>query len=87
MNYVGVIVGPEISYDLETKQLVIDPKKYKDINGGRGISDPEELKRYIINIYKTLLTRGIKGAYIYISDETLRNLIKGSLGNFLEKIN
>lgn len=87
LNYVGVIVGPEISYDPVAKKLVIDPAKYKDINGGRGINDPEELKRYIINIYKTLLTRGIKGAYIYITDETLRNLIKGSLKRFTANLN
>ena len=86
LNYVGVIVGPEISYDEEKRELVIDPKKYMDINGGRGINDPEELKRYIINIYKTLLTRGIKGAYIYITDEKLRNLIKGSFGRFINTI-
>lgn len=75
LNYTGVIVGPELSYNEQTGELVIDEKKYKDINGKRSISDPGELKQYIINIYKTLLTRGIKGTYVYIVDEKLRNHI------------
>lgn len=72
LNYAGVIIGPELSYDEDTGTLVIDEKKYKDINGKRSIADAEELKRYIINIYKTLLTRGIKGTYVYVVDEKLR---------------
>jgi hypothetical protein len=72
LNYVGVIIGPELSYDEQTNKLVVDEKEYKDINGKRSITDPAELERYIINIYKTLLTRGIKGTYVYIVDEKLR---------------
>ncbi len=72
LNYAGVIIGPELSYDENTGMLVVDEKKYKDINGKRSITDPEELRQYIINIYKTLLTRGIKGTYVYVVDEKLR---------------
>jgi hypothetical protein len=39
----------------------------------------KELDRYIINIYKTLLTRGIKGAYVYIVDDGLREYFKEAL--------
>ena len=79
LNYAGVIVGPELSYDEVNNILVVDEKKYKDINGKKSISDPEELKQYIINIYKTLLTRGIKGTYVYVVDEKLRNYFKNQL--------
>ncbi|HVM73927.1 MAG TPA: DNA/RNA helicase domain-containing protein [Candidatus Paceibacterota bacterium] len=72
LNYVAVIIGPELSYDERRKKLIVEEEKYKDINGKRSISDPAELERYVINIYKTLLTRGIKGTYIYIVDEKLR---------------
>ena len=34
------------------------------------------MKKYIINIYKTILTRGIRGTYIYICDEALREYFK-----------
>lgn len=79
LNYVGVIVGPEISYDKKKKRIVIDKDKYFDVNGKNSITDPEELERYIINIYKTLMTRGIKGTYLYVVDDGLREFFRGSL--------
>lgn len=80
LNYVGVIIGPEFSYDPQKKKFIFDKEKYFDTNGRNGITDPNELERYIKNIYKTLLTRGIKGTYIYIVDENLRNYFKEKLG-------
>lgn len=79
LNYTGVIIGPEISYDSEAQRIKVDAKKYKDINGKRSSESPEELERYVINIYKTLLTRGIKGTYVYIADPKLRALFAHSL--------
>lgn len=79
LNYAGVIIGPEIFYDPLKKEIVTDKSKYHDSNGHRGVTDPEELKRYIINIYKTLLTRGIFGTYVYIVDENLREYFKNSI--------
>jgi DUF2075 family protein len=76
LNYTGVIIGPELTYDPIMKELVIDKLKYKDPNGYRGVEDQEELKRYIINIYKTLFTRGILGTYVYAVDENLRAYLK-----------
>lgn len=81
LNYVGVVVGPELSYDEKNNKLVVDPKKYMDINGKRSISDPKELERYVINIYKTLLTRGIKGTFLYIVDKKLAKYFNAQLGN------
>jgi len=71
LNYAGVIIGPEISYDFKLKKIIIDKSKYLDFNGKRAISDPIELETYIINIYKTLLTRGILGTYVYVVDKNL----------------
>lgn len=76
LNYAGVIIGPEISYDPIKKRFIIFPEKYMDMNGKRGVDDREVLERYIINIYKTLLTRGIHGTYIFIVDEALREYFK-----------
>lgn len=83
LNYAGVIIGPEISYNSVKKKFVVFPEKYMDMNGKRGVSNIEELERYIINIYKTLLTRGIHGTYLYIVDDGLREYFKNS---FLKKI-
>jgi hypothetical protein len=76
LNYAGVIIGPEISYDSEHKKFVIHRENYMDMNGRRGVDDDKELERYIVNIYKTLLTRGIEGTYVYIVDEELRKYFK-----------
>ena len=86
LNYVGVIIGPELSYDEVNNKLVVDIKKYMDINGRRSIESPEELERYIINIYKTLLTRGILGTYIYVVDEKLSRYLKDKTRDVLKII-
>jgi hypothetical protein len=75
LNYTGVIIGPEFGYDLERKEFFVDKEEYKDTSGYRGIENEEELFEYIKNIYKTLLTRGIKGTYVYVSDEGLREYL------------
>ncbi len=76
LNYVGVIIGPELSYDAQKNEFIFKREFYKDKSGHRGVPDDAEIKRYILNIYKTLLTRGIKGTYIYCVDESLRNHIR-----------
>ena len=73
LNYIGIIVGPELKYNPDTEEIYIDRNNYYDRNGRAGVADDKELERYIINIYKTLLTRGIKGTYVYIVDDNLRN--------------
>jgi hypothetical protein len=39
------------------------------------VTDPHQLKGYIINIYKTIMLRGIKGTYIYVCDNNLREYL------------
>lgn len=76
LNYAGVIFGNEIKYDPKTKRIFIDKKNYYDLQGKTSLEDEDALKTYIINIYMTLLTRGIKGTYVYVCDENLRNYLK-----------
>ena len=76
LNYVGVIVGPELSFDPVSRTFLFNRGMYKDINGHRGIRDDEKVKKYVINIYKTLLTRGIRGVYVYVVDENLREYFR-----------
>jgi DUF2075 family protein/DNA replication protein DnaC len=79
LNYTGIIFGEEITYNSETKQIEIDASKYKDKKGKQGIEDPALLKEYILNIYKTMMLRGIRGTYVYVCDKGLRRF----LGEFL----
>lgn len=76
LNYTGVIFGNEISYNPTTNEIVIIPENYYDRNGKNGIKDLSILKEYIINIYKTLMYRGIKGTYVYVCDENLREYFR-----------
>jgi hypothetical protein len=76
LNYTGVIFGEEISFNNATREIEIDKSKYFDKNGKRGLDNIEELKTYIINIYKTIMFRGIKGVYIYACDKNLREYFK-----------
>lgn len=73
-NYCGVIFGPEIYYD--GNNICVDKSKYYDENGKKTIRDDNELKEYIVNIYSVLLTRGIKGTYIYVCDDKLRQYLR-----------
>ena len=73
LNYAGIIIGEDLKYNPETQTIVSDKTSYFDTLGKAGVSDdPEALKDYLCNIYLTLLTRGIKGTYIYICDDALR---------------
>lgn len=75
LNYTGVIIGPELDYDFENQQLIVDKTKYKDKNGRNGITNTNDLLNYILNIYKTILLRGIKGTYIFVCNENLRKYL------------
>ncbi len=44
-------------------------------SGIRGAKD-DEARRLILNTYKTLLTRGQKGCFVYCEDEALREYFK-----------
>lgn len=76
LNYAGIIFGHEIGYDPIKREIIIKSDNYHDRNGKQSIKDPEQLKGYILNIYKTILLRGIKGAYVYACDKNLNNYLK-----------
>ncbi len=86
LNYTAVIFGKEINYNKENNSIEIDPKKYFDINGKKGINNPEVLKSYIINIYKTIMYRGIKGSLIYACNKDLRDYLKQHIVTYNKEI-
>ena len=75
LNYVAVIFGREIDYDDESGSIVIDRSKFYDSKVKDGVDD-ETLKQYIINSYKVMMTRGIKGCYVYACNPRLQNYLK-----------
>lgn len=76
LNYTGLIIGEELSYDPINKKLLIRKENYYDSNGYRSIKDSHELEQYILNIYSTLALRAIKGTFIYVCDNDLREYLK-----------
>ncbi|WP_342387891.1 DUF2075 domain-containing protein [Salinicoccus bachuensis] len=92
LNYVGVILGPSVSYDEEKQELKLLPQKYKDKEAFRTSSEAkvqynvEEMKeKIILNSINVLMKRGVKGLYLYASDEKLQTVLKekyqGGQGN------
>lgn len=86
LNYTGVIFGKEIDYNHVTREIEINPKLYFDKYGKNG-ADASNLKAYIINIYKTIMYRGIRGTFIYACNKNLRDYLKENMESFkIEKV-
>lgn len=85
LNYSGIIFGNEISYDPEKKEIVVLKENYYDRNGKQSITDPSVLRSFILNIYKTILLRGIKGTYVYVCDDSLREYFAKHIPLFKQK--
>ncbi len=83
-EYVGVIIGPELRY--ENGHIVTDyTKRAKTDQSLKGIKKlVKEDKEYaekradqiIKNTYRTLMTRGMKGCYVYCCDKALAEYLK-----------
>ena len=75
LNYTGLIIGNELKYDLENNKFVVDRSNYYDAKGKADTTD-EELLDYLLNIYRTMMSRGMLGTYIYVCDEGLKKYLK-----------
>jgi len=83
-DYVGVIIGLDLRYDEENKKVITDPSKRaksdKSLWGlKKNVNYLKISDKIIRNTYKTLLTRGQKGCYIYCEDESLKKYLKKRL--------
>ena len=82
LNYVGVIIGKEL---IRRKgRMVFDKKEYADngatrrnrrqVENDEKVTD-EEILNQILRTYRVLLSRAIKGVYIYVCDDELREYL------------
>ncbi|WP_024865635.1 DUF2075 domain-containing protein [Butyrivibrio sp. FCS014] len=78
LNYAGVIFGKEVYYDVEKGCIEVNKKELKD--NRTKIKGDNDSKKYILNIYLTLMTRGIYGTYIYAVDDKLRGYLRDFFG-------
>jgi hypothetical protein len=77
-DYVGVLIGKDLTFDNTTGVVRTDKtaiSRDDRSSGIRGASD-KEARRLILNTYKTLLTRGQKGCFVYCEDDALRVYFK-----------
>lgn len=74
LNYAGVIFGKEIYYDTDKKEIEINKKELRD-NFTKSAGD-DAMRQYLLNIYLTLMTRGIKGTYVFAVDDSLRDYLR-----------
>ena len=85
-DYVGVIIGDDLRYE---NGIITDFTKRartdQSIKGLKGLYKKDKDKalsiadRIIKNTYRTLLTRGQKGCYIYCIDNNLKEYLKRRL--------
>jgi DUF2075 family protein/predicted GIY-YIG superfamily endonuclease len=75
LNRVAVIFGREIDYDPAKKSITIDRSKFYDSKVKQQTTDAQ-LKTFILNAYKVMLVRGIKGCYVYACNKNLRDFLK-----------
>jgi DUF2075 family protein/predicted GIY-YIG superfamily endonuclease len=84
LNYAGVIIGPDLR--VVDGEIVADWDAYRDKKGKentghlKGSFGEDELLVFIRNIYGVLLTRGIRGTYLYVCDEGLRERVRALIG-------
>ena len=86
-DYVGVIIGDDMRY--ENGEIVTDYSKRaktdQSMKGIKGLAkdDPEKASQLadeiIKNTYRTTMTRGMKGSYVYCTDSELAAYLKERL--------
>jgi DUF2075 family protein len=87
VDYVGVIIGEDLRFD--GTQIVTDPSKraktdqslkgYKKELAVSAVAAEAKADELIRNTYRTLMSRGMKGCYIYAVDEKTRQFFKDAI--------
>lgn len=86
-DYVGVIIGPDMRYDPGTGMVITDVTKRartdQSVKGLKKDRSEEEqhvlADRIIKNTYRVLMTRGMKGCYVYCTDGALAEHLREAM--------
>lgn len=89
VEYIGVIIGPDLvmSNGIPTADPSARDRNDKSMKGYKSHlkQDAEGAKEradaIIKNTYRTLMTRGTKGCFVYATDPKLREYLRGCAGN------
>lgn len=87
LDYVGVIIGPDLAY--RDGQIVADATKRassdQSVKGLKAMLKAEPARARALadtivkNTYRTLMTRGMKGCYVYCTDAPLAEYLRSQL--------
>lgn len=75
LNYTFAIIGGDLRYDRASNRLVAHKPSFHDAGAKKTATD-EVLESIIVNAYYVLLTRGIKGTFIYACDPEVRRYLE-----------
>jgi DUF2075 family protein len=88
LDVVGVIIGPDLI--VRDGQIITDASKrsgndrtiatWKTLMKTDPIATERRLRALIQNTYRTLMTRGMKGCFIWSEDEETREWFRGRVG-------
>jgi len=84
LNYAGVIIGPDLRL-APGGAILADREAYRDKKGKENTGhlkdafSDDDLLVFIRNIYGVLLTRGMRGTYVYVCDPGLRERMRTAL--------
>jgi len=75
-DYVGVIFGNDLTYDLDEQRWEGHPENSEDpvVRKSKG-----EFTRLTKNTYRVLLSRGMKGCYVYFMDKDTERFVKSRI--------
>lgn len=76
LNYAGVIVGPDIVWDAAAGCVRAVRARHFDREVSATTTDENALLEYVRNAYYVLLTRGMRGTYVYVCDPALRERVR-----------
>lgn len=79
-DYVGVIFGKDLLYDPEAGAWIGDKAQSFDKAGARRAKTDDGFLDLVKNTYRVLLTRGMKGCYVYFEDEASRDFFESRIG-------
>lgn len=80
-DYVGVLIGKDLTYDKASSRVLTNKSAISKDDNSSGIrtASDDDARRLILNTYKTLLTRGQKGCFVYCEDDALREYLKAMI--------
>jgi uncharacterized protein len=83
-DYIGVLIGNDIIYDISKQKWLPLKENHKGNMIGtqrlNSMTDQEYMK-IVKNIYRVLLSRGMKGCYVYFMDKDTENFVKTRIRN------